>query len=119
MLYDTVAEDAERARAQAELKAMLELNQGVPTARGRGRSGLRYKVHGLCHSERLKTVSWKSCATHINSTFTFVGDLGEKNIIRFKSNLRLMFGDWLDRDMEIGAGPTNVQVLMFQSVNHS
>ena len=87
--------------AQKELKKLLEIVQGVPVALGSGKSGLKYKLNGLAHSERLQTTSWKQVAKHINATFSWVGDLGEKTIIRVQTNLRRMFGDWLDQEFMV------------------
>ena len=98
--------DEQAADAQAQLKAILELVQGVPVALGSGRSGLKHKIHGLAHSTRLTSNSWKQVAKAINATFSLVGDLGEKSIIRVETNLRRMFGDWLDNEYCVDDGAT-------------
>ena len=86
---------------QRRLGDVLHLEQGVPVCVGR--SSLWHKMHALLHSERMTSATWRIAARLVNSTFSIVGDLGEKNIVSFRSNLSQMFGRWVrdDDDYEL------------------
>lgn len=100
-LYDSALNDDEKRGVDAELRKHLGLEQGVPTAVGSGRQGLAYKLHAWAHSCRLTSPSWKAVCEDLSSAFTIVGDLGEKSMIEFCMDIRLMFGEHVETsDME-------------------
>jgi hypothetical protein len=81
---------------QVELAGLFEIAQGVPSAVGSGRSGLKYKVHACFHSERFRVKSWQAVARIMNSSVTWVGDLGETKVSTVKCNLKTFVGPWVD-----------------------
>jgi hypothetical protein len=83
---------------QVELAGLFEIAQGVPSAVGSGRSGLKYKVHACFHSERFRVKSWQAVARIMNSSVTWVGDLGETKVSTVRCNLKTFVGPWVDDD---------------------
>jgi hypothetical protein len=89
-------EEAEAAEAIKVLASRLELVPGVPTTIGSGRASLAAKLHCLVHSCKLTSRTWRDCATLINSTCSWTGDLGtESGVVKATSSLPLLFGDWV------------------------
>ena len=53
--------------------------------------------------------SRKDASTHVNCTVTIVGDLGEATSVRFRHDLRKLFGDWVDPDFPAGGALFDIQ----------
>jgi len=84
----------------ARLAKHLKMTQGVPTACGSGRAGLRRKAHCLMHSEKLTSRSWPSAVRLVNSTMTWTGDLGtESGFWSFRQRLQDLMGPWIIDDV--------------------
>ena len=113
LLCEQDVDGAVAAQTQSKLEALLQLEQGVPVALGSGRQALPYKVHALAHSSRLTSESWSAAAEHINATFTWVGDLGERSVNKFRSNLKNMFGTWVDEEFVNADDVPDEAVLVF------
>lgn len=79
---------------QQELSQKLLMQQSVPVALGSGKQGLRYAVHAALHSTRLLSKSWRSATQALNSTITWVGDLGEVSFTTYKGNTKRLMGAW-------------------------
>ena len=89
-------EEDDEEIVQQQLTKMLHLQQAPPVGLGSGKSGLRYKAHGLVHSARMINKSWKDACAYVNSTFTWVGDLGEGSINGYRGHCKTLIGTWVD-----------------------
>ena len=92
----TTTDDHQGLECASSPQSLLALDQGVPVGVGSGRSSLPYKMHAYCHAVKLMAHSWTAAAVLMNSTVTWVGDLGESSITGFHHNLKVMFGSWID-----------------------
>ena len=107
---DVVDIDKEIADARATLASLLILRQGTPVGCGSGRCDVRYKLHGLTHSQRTQSCSWRSITRAMNSTFSFTGDMGTESRLTFcRVKLTDLFGTWIDGG-EGGEGGDRVNV---------
>jgi hypothetical protein len=88
--------------AARHLALKLALVPGVPTAVASGKAGLAAKMHATIHSRRLTSMSWKGAVRTMNSTASWVGDLGtEARFCRFRGHIKDMFGQWaVDADQQ-------------------
>ena len=83
---DVVDLDKEIADERATLTSLLVLSQGTPVGCGSGRCDVRYKLHGLTHSQRTQSCSWRSTTLAMKFTFAYTGDMGtESRLILLQS----------------------------------
>ena len=88
--------DSQITDEHATLTSLLVLVQGTPVGCGSGRCDVRYKVHGLTHSQRTQSCSWLSTTRAINSTFSYTGDMGTESRLNFcRVKLTDLFGTWI------------------------
>ena len=90
-----VSSQANLEEAFDALSKFLHMEQGMPVGVGSGRKGLKYKIHGAIHAQRLMATSWLSACKLLNSTFAIVGDLGESTMVKFKCNITRFVGGWI------------------------
>ena len=83
------------AIAQSDLRQVFALEQGVPVAVGSGKASLKYKLRAVSHSIKLNCKSWRRTAEQLNHTATWVGDLGEVGVVKLKTNLKTIMGNWI------------------------
>ena len=100
--------DDESAESQAavadELKKLLVTLPAVPLGVGSGRKSVKYRAHAVTHGQRLTSPSWSAAAMTLNSTVSLTGDLGEAPTVKFKGDIRTMFGNWaVESDSTPGA----------------
>ena len=91
---DLVTDDEER-NIQDDLRAILNLEQGTPVAIGSGKSSLKYKIRACMHSEKLTSRRWRRACEKMTCTATWVGDLGETGVVKVKTNLKELMGEWV------------------------
>lgn len=83
----------------SKLEPILRLHQSAPVAVGSGRCSMLHKLHAVAHSERLHSPSWLATVQLLNSTWSFVGDLGTESMFtQFRGSLKELFGDWIAED---------------------
>ena len=87
----------EEREIQCNLKHMLKLEQGVPTALGSGKQLLKYKIRAVASPIKLTSSTWKAVAHQLNNTAIWVGDLGETGVTKVKTNLKDVVGSWIER----------------------
>ena len=77
------------------LSERIRWEQGMPAAVGSGRASVLHKLRALCHSCRLQCSSWSHLAYAVNSTFSFVGDLGVESLLtKVRCRVDDLFGPW-------------------------
>ena len=75
--------DKEISAARAILTDLLISTQGSLVGCGSGKCDVRYKLHGLVHSQRTQSCSWRSTARNINSYFFVHGRPGHRVTLAF------------------------------------
>ena len=80
---------------QNDLRSVLKLEQGTPVGIGSGKASLKYKMRACVHSVKLTAQSWMRACEQMCRTATWVGDLGESGVVKVKTNLKKLMGDWV------------------------
>ena len=106
--YDEEADgpDPHAEQAVTLLAETLVFQQGVPAALGSGCASLKHKVHAILHSVKLCSKTFRDACRALNSTVSWVGDLGvERLITTVHLNASELMGDWVsDSDQQTFGG---------------